>query len=170
MARPAPPLARLTWLVLRYGRTGELSNRLPEWPALFAQVRAGPAGAEYLVMVIRYILLLEGKSTRTAAMQVLHSVMDAQQAEALMDRWAEEFILRGPEAANRALREEAREEGRIQGRAESVLRILTSRGVPVDDEARQRILACTDVTTLDRWFDRALHAATVSYVLDYPVS
>ncbi|MFY0523857.1 Rpn family recombination-promoting nuclease/putative transposase [Archangium gephyra] len=170
MARPGPPLARLAWLVLRYGRTGDLAHRLPDWTALFAQVRAGPDGAEYLVMVIRYILLIEGKRTRAAAMQVLHSVMDAQQAEALMDRWAEEFILRGPEAAKRVLREEGREEGRIQGRAESVLRILTARGVPVGDEERQRILACTDVTTLDRWFDRALHAATVSYVLDYPVS
>ncbi|HEY0094002.1 MAG TPA: transposase, partial [Archangium sp.] len=163
-------LARLAWLVLHYGRTGELANRLPDWTALFAQVRAGPDGAKNVVMVIRYVLLLEGKTTRAAARQVLHSVMDAQQAEALMERWAEEFILRGPEAAKRVLREEALEEGRIQGRAESVLRILTSRGVQVDDEARQRILACTDVSTLDRWFDRALHAATVSYVLDYPVS
>jgi hypothetical protein len=36
----------------------------------------------------------------------------------------------------------------------------------VDDAARQRILACTDMATLDRWFDRALSASTLSKVLD----
>jgi predicted transposase/invertase (TIGR01784 family) len=43
-ARPGPPLARLAWLVLRYGRTEKLAVRLPEWVALFAQVQSGPEG------------------------------------------------------------------------------------------------------------------------------
>jgi hypothetical protein len=47
-----------------------------------------------------------------------------------------------------------------------VLRILTARGVQVVEEAQQRILACTDVATLDRWFDRALNATRLSDVLD----
>jgi hypothetical protein len=36
----------------------------------------------------------------------------------------------------------------------------------VDEEARQRILTCTDMVTLDRWFDRSLNATTLSDVLD----
>jgi len=58
------------------------------------------------------------------------------------------------------------QQGLIRARAEYVLRTLTTRGVRVDEAARQRILACTDVTTLDRWFDRALNATTLSEVLD----
>jgi hypothetical protein len=38
--------------------------------------------------------------------------------------------------------------------------------VQVDEAARQRILSCTDLATLDRWFDRALNATTLSDVLD----
>ena len=36
----------------------------------------------------------------------------------------------------------------------------------MDEAARQRILGCTDVTTLDRWFDRSLNATTLRDVLD----
>ena len=63
-------------------------------------------------------------------------------------------------------RRQGLEQGRIQGRAEDVLRILAARGVHVGDEAQQRILGCTDAATLDRWFDRALNATTLSDVLD----
>ena len=71
----------------------------------------------------------------------------------------------GEELIEQGLRR-GREEGLARGRAEDVLRILTGRGVRVDESSRQRILACTDVATLDRWFDRSLNAATLSDVLD----
>ena len=57
-------------------------------------------------------------------------------------------------------------QGLLQGRAEDILRILTARGVQVDEAARQRILSCTEVATLDRWFDLSLKATTLSEVLD----
>ena len=149
-ARPGPPLARLAWLVLRYGRTGELARKLPDWVALFAQVQATAEGAEHLVVVIRYLLWTEDKAVHAAARQVLHSLVDEQRAEELMGTWAEEMIERGVQ----------------KGRAEYILRTLTARGVHVDETSRQRILSCTDVATLDRWFDRALNATTLSDVLD----
>ncbi|HZI03793.1 MAG TPA: Rpn family recombination-promoting nuclease/putative transposase [Archangium sp.] len=173
-ARPGPPLARLAWLVLRYGRTGEMARKLPDWVALFAQVQAGPEGAEHLVVVIHYLVWTEDKAVHAAARQVLHSVMDAERAEELMGTWAEEMIERGlqqgrVEGLARG-REEGREEGLqqglIRGRAEAILRILSARRVHVDEEARQRILTCADMATLDRWFDRSLNAATLSDVLD----
>ena len=171
-ARPGPPLARLAWLVLRYGRTGELARRLPDWVALFAQVQAGPEGAEHLVVVIRYLLWTENKAVHAAARQVLHSLVDGQRAEELMGTWAEEMIEQGlQKGLEKGLargREEGREEGRLHERAELVLRILTRRGVQVDESARQHILSCTDGTTLDRWFDLALNATTLSDVLDGP--
>jgi predicted transposase YdaD len=162
LARPGPPLARLAWLVLRYGRTEELAQRLPEWTALFAQVHAGPEGAENLVVVIRYLLWVGGKATHKAARQVLNSVVDAQGAEALMRSYAEELIERG----HRRGLAQGMEQGRLQGRAEAVLRILAARGVQVDEAAQQRILTCTDLTTLDRWFDKSLNATRLSDVME----
>jgi hypothetical protein len=172
-ARPGPPLARLAWLVLRYGRTEELAQRLPEWVALFAQVQAGPEGAEHLVVLIRYLLWVGDKAVHEAARQVLHSVVDEQRTEGLMGTYrsyAEELIEQGLQQGLARGREEGREEGRqeglTRGRAESVLRILTARGMRVDEKSRQHILACAEVATLDRWFDRALNATTLSEVLD----
>ncbi|WP_375773330.1 Rpn family recombination-promoting nuclease/putative transposase [Archangium gephyra] len=157
-ARPGPPLARLTWLVLRYGRTGELARKLPDWVALFTQLQAGPEGAEYLGVIIRYLLCTEDKAVHAAARQVLHSLMDEQRAEELMGTWAEEMIERGVQ--------KGLEKGLAKGRAEYILRILTARGVHVDEASRQRILSCSDVATLDRWFDRSLNATALSDVLD----
>jgi predicted transposase YdaD len=165
-ARPGPPLARLAWLVLRYGRTGELARKLPDWTALFAQVQAGPEGAEHLVVVIRYLVWTEGKAVHTAARRVLHSVVDGQRAEELMGTWAEEMMERGLQEGRQEGREEGLQQGLLRGRAEYILRILGARRVPVDEEARQRILTCADMATLDRWFDRSLNAATLSDVLD----
>jgi hypothetical protein len=38
----------------------------------------------------------------------------------------------------------------------------------VDEQARQRILTCTDVAALEKWLDRALTATTLSEVLEDP--
>ncbi|WP_424570110.1 hypothetical protein [Streptomyces sp. CH-036] len=62
--------------------------------------------------------------------------------------------------------ESFRDEGRVEGRAEDILRILEVRGVAVPDEARQRISSCTDLAVLDVWFERAVTAATADAVLD----
>lgn len=72
--------------------------------------------------------------------------------------WGEEHFEQG--------RQKGLSEGRAEGRAEDVLRILAARGVQVDDPTRQRILSCTDLTTLDQWFDRALKATRLADVLE----
>ena len=80
---------------------------------------------------------------------MLDSVVASRSAEELMRTWGEELI----------------EEGVAKGRAEYVLRTLTVRGIHVDAQARQRILSCMDLATLDRWFERALGATTLDDVL-----
>jgi predicted transposase YdaD len=161
-ARPGPPLARLAWLILRHGRSEALARKLPEWVALFAQVQASPEGAEHLVVLIRYLLWVGDEAVRETAGQVLHSVLDEQRAEELMRSYGEQLIEQGLQQGLAR----GREEGLQRGRAEDILRILAARGVRVDEEARQRVLSCTDVATLDRWFDRSLNATTLSDVLD----
>jgi predicted transposase YdaD len=94
--------------------------------------------------------------------------MDAQRVEELMRSYGEQLVERGIRRGLAQGREQGLAEGRLRGRAEAVLRILGARGVQVGEEAQQRILSCTDLTTLDRWFDRALNATRLSDVLDDP--
>ncbi len=148
--------------MLRYGRTRELARRLPEWTALFAQVQAGPEGAEHLVVLIRYLLWTGDQAVHAAARQVLHSVLDGPRAEELMRSYSEQLIEQGREEGL----QQGLQQGLTRGRAEDVLRILAARGLQADESARQRILSCSDLATLDRWFDRALHASSLSDVLD----
>ncbi len=49
-------------------------------------------------------------------------------------------------------------EGKAEGKAEAVLTVLSTRGLPIDSEARSRILACKDEESLQRWLERAVSA------------
>jgi predicted transposase YdaD len=102
------------------------------------------------------------KAAHQAAGRVLHSVLDAQGAEALMRSYGEELIEQGREQGLA----QGREQGRLRGRAEAVLQILAARGIHVGDEAQQRILSCSDMAMLDRWFARSLNATHLSDVLE----
>jgi hypothetical protein len=169
MARPGPPLMRLALLALKYGRSEELAEQMPGWMALFAELWAEPGGREELSTLVRYLLRVGDKAAFTATAGVLHSLMDARGAEVLMRSYGDELIAEGERRGEKRgeLKGEQRGElkGLARGRAEGVLRILTVRGVLVDDAARQRILSCTDLPTLDLWFDRALSASHLSDVL-----
>lgn len=55
------------------------------------------------------------------------------------------------------VREEGREEGRVQQCAEMILRVLEWRGVPVADAVRERVEACADLGQLEIWVQRAVH-------------
>jgi hypothetical protein len=55
-------------------------------------------------------------------------------------------------------------QGEAKGRAEAILAVLEARGVRVSDEARARILACTDAVQLDSWLRKAATATTVDQV------
>ncbi len=54
------------------------------------------------------------------------------------------------------VRAEARAETRVEVRAESVLRVLNTRGLEVTAEVRERVRGCKDLELLDTWLDRAV--------------
>lgn len=56
------------------------------------------------------------------------------------------------------VRAEGREQGRIEDRREMILRILEWRELPVPDDVRERVEACTDLDQLEVWAQRAVHA------------
>ncbi|WP_372500249.1 hypothetical protein [Streptomyces panaciradicis] len=55
------------------------------------------------------------------------------------------------------VREEGREQGRIEERREAILRTLEWRGIPVPDSVRERVEECTNLARLETWAQRALH-------------
>ncbi|PXX69046.1 hypothetical protein DFR70_102732 [Nocardia tenerifensis] len=64
------------------------------------------------------------------------------------------------------LRDEGRIEGRSEGVAGSILRILERRGVVVDDGVRERLTSCTDLALLERWLDRSLTVTSTAELFD----
>lgn len=54
--------------------------------------------------------------------------------------------------------EQVREQGRNEGRAEMILRILEWRGITVPDSVRNRVEACSDLDQIEVWAQRAVHA------------
>ena len=57
-------------------------------------------------------------------------------------------------------------EGKVEGKAEALLRLLEKRGLAVADSMRERVLSCTDIELLDRWFDRAVTASDTDAVFE----
>ncbi|MGI5416327.1 hypothetical protein [Actinomadura luteofluorescens] len=57
-------------------------------------------------------------------------------------------------------------EGKAEGEAESVLKVLDARGLSVSDAMRGRILACTDQEQLDQWLVRAATAEHADHLFD----
>jgi hypothetical protein len=57
---------------------------------------------------------------------------------------------------------EGRAEGKIEGKIEALLRLVARVGIPLAEDDRARILACSDGAMLDRWFDNVLGAKSAS--------
>jgi hypothetical protein len=55
--------------------------------------------------------------------------------------------------------------GKAEGEAKAVLTVLDTRGVPVPDAIRERILACADLAQLETWLRRAVTATTAADVV-----
>ena len=53
-------------------------------------------------------------------------------------------------------------EGKVEGKIEALLRLVARVGLPLGEDERARILACTDGATLDRWLDKVLGAKSAA--------
>ena len=56
-------------------------------------------------------------------------------------------------------------EGVVAGKRDTLLRLLTRAGIPLTEEDRARIQACTDPAILDQWIDNVFGAKTAADVL-----
>jgi hypothetical protein len=65
----------------------------------------------------------------------------------------------------RELAAQHEERGEARGEGRAVLTVLDARGVAVPADARERILACTDLAQLETWLRRAVTATTAAEVV-----
>jgi hypothetical protein len=56
-------------------------------------------------------------------------------------------------------------EGKAEGAASAVLRVAARRGVSLNESERARVMACTDLPTLEAWLDRAVTATCADDIL-----
>jgi hypothetical protein len=174
------PLVSLTLLALRYSRAHELVPRLATWRDLFAELLGSKGGDGEMGLLLDYFAQVGDELVHKAVDDVLRSAMDPRRREEMMRTWAENLIEQGMQRGLTKGRSEGiakgrsegiakgRSEGIAKGRAQALLRLLDARGVHVDTKSRRRILCCTKLATLDRWFDRALKATRLADVLADP--
>jgi hypothetical protein len=101
------------------------------------------------------ILARLGDLTRTALEQLMQTGRYEYQSD-----FAREYYAKGRaegEAKGRA-------EGEAKGEAKAILQILELQGLTIPDDARQRILGCSDGERLDTWLRRALGAKSLADV------
>jgi hypothetical protein len=64
----------------------------------------------------------------------------------------------------REFEDKAKAEGKAEGNAEAVLRVVDKRGIALTAEQRERILGCADLEILNRWFDASLDATSADEI------
>ncbi len=83
---------------------------------------------------------------------------------------AEAAIARALEAKDdpviREIKDRSEKRGEKRGRAESILTVLSARGLVTSEEVRRRILAASEPQTLERWLRRATTVSSVDELLD----
>jgi flagellar biosynthesis/type III secretory pathway protein FliH len=97
-------------------------------------------------------------------------IMERQtENKATFPPFAQQLIDRGKlEGLREGLRKgklEGLREGKLEGRRDVLLRLLTRARIPLTEDDRARIQACSDVATLDRWVDNVIGAKTATDVL-----
>jgi NTP pyrophosphatase (non-canonical NTP hydrolase) len=78
--------------------------------------------------------------------------------------YAERFFPKDARSGSTAL-SRAEERGRAQGKAESLLRLLESKKIPVPQEDKEKILGANDIDKQDLWFGRALSETNLAAIL-----
>lgn len=140
------------------------AEAVPELAVLSVRAHGrGEGGMEVAVAALRAASGLEEERAVLYSDLVLLAVSDAVRIAL-----EEDMRMRGYVPQSEILRKpylQGREEGRVRGIAEALLRMLAARGLEVAEAHRERILTCQDPEQLDRWIDRAARAESVDELL-----
>lgn len=82
------------------------------------------------------------------------------------DKYRSDFARRWFSEGEAEGKAEGKAEGRAEGEARALLALLEARSIPVPDDVRGEVMACTDPDQLDAWIRRAATADRIEDVLD----
>jgi hypothetical protein len=143
------------------------------WASLFRAVASAPDWREALTLLVEYLAVARDRLEKHDIRRVLHKLIGPSSDEVLMtlaEQWIAEGMQKG-EARGEARRGARRGAGRGEARGEAkakaqdVLTFLRARGLRVPDAVRDRVLACTDLDTLDRWITLAARCSSAEELL-----
>ncbi len=97
------------------------------------------------------------KRASDAARQILEDLMATIE-------WKDDFIESYVNIGVEQGREQGREQGAIGAKANDILKVLDARQLKPTQQQRQKVTKSTDLAELERWFDRALTAATAAEI------
>jgi predicted transposase YdaD len=63
--------------------------------------------------------------------------------------------------------EQGEQKGRLEGERRALFQVLAARGLKVEGAARRRILACTELSLLERWLSLAVKVQSVRQLLEH---
>jgi predicted transposase/invertase (TIGR01784 family) len=149
-ARAMTAVGRLVEACFKHARKPmDFLEILTSWADVVREVAAAPNGLEALVLVMRYILLVNDHVEIEELQAFLEHVAGPDAKDAIM-------------TAGERLIQQGEERGIQMGERGMLLRVLRQRfGTQVDAEAERR-LATASADQIDRWAERVLSAATLA--------
>lgn len=160
----------------------EAAQKDPELAVLSAMAHGHEeVGASIAQTVIDAVRGLDEERSTLYVDLVVSSLSEAVRnaLEALMQQgkyeyqseFARKYVAQGRKEGLQEGLKEGLEKGLHQGEQAALLEVLDARGLKVDEAARQRIMACTDLSQLKVWVRRAAIAESLSEIFEpAPVS
>jgi hypothetical protein len=111
-----------------------------------------------------YVDLIES-SLSEAVRNALEALMQQGKYE-YQSEFARRYVAQGRKEGLQEGLKEGLEKGLHQGEQAALLEVLDARGLKVDEAARQRILACTEISQIKVWVRRAAIAESVSEIFE----
>jgi predicted transposase/invertase (TIGR01784 family) len=155
-ARALAAFPTLALWVLRDARdAGQLLDNLGHWGAAFAEAARTPHGVAALAQLMRYIALVSEELQLEAFRAKIREVAPE----------TEQAVMTIAEQIRREVSEKMLREGRLQGRAEVLTKLLVLKFKSLTIEHEARIAGATP-EQLDRYVERVLTAETLDEVFE----
>ena len=115
--------------------------------------------------IVRYASLANAQTSAQDVAEAIGQLLGQDAQEAIMTPFLRD-VLEARRQGEIDGETKGRNEGRGEGRAASVIAFAQARQLPISEDARQRILSCNDIPTLDRWIVRVATASTLESVFE----
>jgi hypothetical protein len=144
-------VVKLALRLLKHARRGEGVQTLRDAGPLMADLPT-----DVLQASMRYVYQVDPSATVPGVAEAVRGVL-GRKGEEVAVTIGEQLIEQG--------RRDGLVQGKVEGKAELLIRIIQHRGLALTDDQRGRIETCRDATQLDRWAEAALDATSAGEVL-----